>query len=395
MSHGKSNTEKNNKAKNNYVTREVYLLELIKATEKDGPLLSQFYFETEVPGPIHYKVKRVGSFFDHYRQQSEKFSTYFLKNPDGQIEASASFIFRPAVVDGKLQNIGYATDLRVSPTRRAVLTWSQHFLPVLEAERAAHDCQFVFTTVPESQKSAYNAFVRPRGLRREMPRYFLFRKFKIVSLHGLWPFHAKPLHGINVQHVKPTDWDALSQYIYSHAQRRPLHYFPTPESILENLKQWSTLNKNHFLLAKDRKDKIIGCLAPWNPKPVQELIVQNYDNPTKNLQDILRIFSMFRFSHALPKENSPLSLQFLTHNQADNPDIFYSLLYHAYMNSKKEDVLLYPHYQGELHTVPPRSFISGEMDQGFYCVLSPTDPIPDFLKPSSNYSAPMFEPAFI
>jgi hypothetical protein len=64
------------------------------------------------------------------------------------------------------------------------------------------------------------------------------------------------------------------------------------------------------------------------------------------------------------------------------------------MAGKKES-LLYSYFEGDLMMQPPQSFISAEVPFGYYSILSPNDPAPNFLKPSLRQPAPVFEPAFI
>src|SRR6185436_9942122 len=109
----------------------------------------------------------------------------------------------------------------VSPTRGAILSWSNHFLPVLESERESRNCKYIFSVVAHSQRQAYNAFIRPRNFRRQMPRYYLFRRFELLSLHGLWPFHDQPLQGIKIRSALDSDFEKLSEYILRKTADRP------------------------------------------------------------------------------------------------------------------------------------------------------------------------------
>ena len=153
-------------------------MKLVKADPSDGDLLKKFFESTYLPGHIELQLKRPKSFFDQYRLQSDDYATYMLLDRKEQVSALATIIFREGWVEGKKQMIGYATDLRVSPTRSAILQWSQHFLPALEQERAAHNCKYVFSVVARGQRQAFNAFIRPRSPKRQMPRYYSFRSFK-------------------------------------------------------------------------------------------------------------------------------------------------------------------------------------------------------------------------
>ena len=370
-------------------------MKLVKAENSDSEKLLSYFSQSTLSGPVHLRLRRMFNFFNQYRFQSEDFVTYLLENDSGEIEAMASMIFRKAYIDGQPETIGYAVDLRVSPTRSAITNWSHHFLPVLNEERLSRNCKYIFSVVAHSQRQAYNALIRPRHFRRKMPRYHLYRRFQAVSLHGVWPFHDLPLAGIKIRSARGSDLSQLAEYILKKSAQRPLRYYGTPEEFCSSLEQWQDLFVENFLLALDRNERIIGCTAPWNPERVQRVYPKAYDAKAQNFQDILRILSWFGVAHPLPKEEGEFQVRHLTHLFADNSDIFYSLLYNAFRQSGKNEALIYPHFEGELLTMPPRSFISATMKFGLYCVLAPTDPIPDFLRPKTLQTPPVFETAFL
>jgi hypothetical protein len=370
-------------------------MSLQRATPADNDRLIQYYSQAFVPGTIELKQERMFNFFSQYAIQSEEFSTYILQNDQQKIEAIATLVFREGLLEGRREKIGFATDLRVSPNRRAILGWSQHFLPALEKERNQHDARYVFSIVPHSQRQAYNAFIRPRHLRREFPRYHLFRRFQVVSLHGLWPFHDLPLSGIKIRSANNNDREQLAEYILRQTAGRPLAPYGTVEGFYAGLARWRDLGLENFILAFDRYNNLIGCVAPWSPDRVQRTYPIQYDSKAENFRDLMSLLSLFKLAHPLPQIGSQFELRHLTHLYADNPDIFYSLLYNAFQMAGKKEFLLYPHFDGDLLTLPPRSFFSAETPYGMYCVLNPTDPVPDFIKPRSMQLSPVLEPAFL
>lgn len=370
-------------------------MELVKANENDNDRLLHYFAKMSLPGPIHFRLRRMFNFFNQYRIQSDDFITYIMQNNENQVEALASLIFRNGFVDQTREVIGFATDLRVSPTRQAILHWSQKFFSALEEEKKKHNCRYVFSVVPHSQRQTYNTFIRPRNLRRGLPRYHLFRRFNLVTLHGLWPFHDLPLSGIRIRAATKDDFSPLAHYILSKIADRPLRYYDSPEGFRLNLERWRDLKIENFLIAFDRYNNIIGCIAPWSSERVQRITPLAYDDKAQNFREILRVLSWFRIAHPISKVNHEFEFRHLTHLYADNPDIFYSLLYNAFQQSGKNEFLVYPHFAGELLTLPPRSFITAEIPYGLYCILSANDPVPDFLKPRSLQTPPVFESAFI
>ncbi|MCB0364334.1 MAG: hypothetical protein H6624_01135 [Bdellovibrionaceae bacterium] len=366
-------------------------MRLVKATAADDQKVTDHFKDTTLPGSIDISYQRIGSFFDHYRLQSDDFVTYLLINDQDQIEAMASLIFRKALVEGEVQTIGFATDLRVSTSRGAILSWSQHFLPVLEEEKAKRNCRYIFSVVAQSQKQAYNAFVRPRSMKRRLPRYYLFRRFQIVSLHGLLPWRPRPLPSILVKRAQESDREALYAYILKKKSLRPLTFSLSLESIHQNLERWKDLHLENFLLAKDKDNNILGCTGIWSPSQTQRVYSHGYSPEALTLKEGLHLLSFLGMGKRLPPVSQPLEFCYLTHLFAENPDIFYSLLYTAYKSTTKNEFLVYTHFDHYWLSLPPRGFLSSSMPGGFYCVLSPDQPVPDFLKPMHLHEPPDFE----
>lgn len=370
-------------------------MRLVKATEAHNEKLLHYFAQGVQPGSVTVRLRRMFNFFNQYHIHSNDHVTYLLLNDDDQIEAMATLIFREGYIHGEKQMIGYATDLRVSTSRQAILGWSQHFLPVLEEERNARGCKYIFSVVANSQRQAYNAFVRPRTIRRNLPRYYLFRRFQTISLHGLWPTHRDPLPGIVIKSATENDFEVLAEYLVARSLEKPLSFYSDRASFKNTLERWRDLYLENFLLAYSKKGELLGTAAPWSPQQIQRVYAEKYGATAQNMRDILKVLSWFGVAHPLPKPGQELQIRYVTHLNASNPDVLYSLLYTAFKNLGKKEFLMYPHFEGDLVTLPPRGFISGSQNYGLYCILSPTDKLPDFLKPSVNMQPPDFEPALM
>ena len=110
-------------------------MKFVKATEADNEKLKNYFSEMVLPGPINLRMLRPFDFFAQYKIQSDDFVTFNLVNEDnGEVGALATLIFRQAYIEGKETTVAYATDLRVSSSRKAVLQWAQYFLPAFMEE---------------------------------------------------------------------------------------------------------------------------------------------------------------------------------------------------------------------------------------------------------------------
>lgn len=370
-------------------------MELIKATLADSEKLNQYFKTTVFPGIIDINIHRDRDFFAPYRLQSDDFSTYYLADKQGNPQAVATMIFKKGWVEGQPQTIGYATDLRVSRRREAIFTWSKHFLPIVEAEKKKRNCRFIFSVVPQDHRQAYNTFIRPRYRRRELPRYYLFRRFKIVTLHGLLPLAPKPLPSLNLRHAVEEDRQPLMEYIANKKAHTPISFAQSAFDVTRLLQLWEGLHIEDFILALDSRDTIVGCTAPWCSSDVQKLYAKAYSTKGRTAQTIFKCLSYLGITHTLPRVGEALNPVYLTHLLVDNPDIFYSLLYYVFKRTSKSKFLIYYDFTGHLTTLPPKPFISMGIPCGLYCVLPHDETVPELLKPRSFRAPPDFEAAFL
>lgn len=370
-------------------------MQLIKATSEDSDKLNQYFKDMVFPGPIDLYVHRQRDFFAPYRLQSDDFSTYYLSDKQGKPQAVATMIFKKGWIEGRPQTIGYATDLRVSRHREAILQWSQHFLPIAKEEKEKRDCQFIFSVVPQDHRQAYNAFIRPRHHKRQLPRYYLFRQFKIVTLHGLFPFAPKPLKSLVLRPAVENDRQDLMNYIADKKANKPISFAQSSSDVTKLIHRWKGLDIEDFILALDSKDTIVGCTAPWRPIDIQKFYTRAYSAKGRTAQTIFNFLSHFGVTHSLPQAGEAIHPVYLTYLLTDNPDIFYSLLHHIFKKISKFEFLVYYDFAGHLITLPPRPFISSTIPCGLYCILSPDEVVPELLKPRPFRAPPDFEAAFL
>lgn len=362
------------------------------ATPTDSEELNKFFEQFHLKGLVDFKLKRPTDFFAPYRFQGENFHTYILRDKDnGEIGAMASFIFRDVLQDEKLIKVAYATDLRVSPNRKAILEWSQHFLPVLKLVKDENQVSHVFSAINLTDPTAMNAFVRPRTMRRPLPRYFLYRKFQMVSLHGRFPWAQMPLPHLTIQEGSEQNIDALLYYLKFRSQFRPFASVWDRESLKKKISRLPGFTLKNFLIAFDANKNVVGCVAPWKPQEGQEWIPTSYTAMrAHNFRQFLKFAGYLGWTRPISKPiastglETPLSFHYLTHVVADNEDIFESLLWHAYERVPKTDFLLYAHCNDDYRLMPPESWIAAEIPHALYAVIHPDMEPPDFLHPSHN-----------
>ena len=86
--------------------------------------LISFYEQFTQKNQAEFRLTRNKDFFAPYRLQSDDYRTYVLRNIDQEIQALASFVFKETDYLGERKTVATALDLRVAPSRKAILPGS-------------------------------------------------------------------------------------------------------------------------------------------------------------------------------------------------------------------------------------------------------------------------------
>jgi hypothetical protein len=369
-------------------------LKLEIATDNDNAELCRFFSQfpvryslsNKIKNPARFSLERT-DFFAPYRALGSDHTTYILRNPKTRMpEVVASFIVKDTFCPSLNRNakIAVAMDLRVANSREAVLHWSQHFLPALEQVRKEKDCEFIFSYLNMSEISALNAFVRPRNPRRPLPKYHLYRRLFLTSIHGFYPWSSDPLASLSVRRAEGPLQDALCEYLVKKCENLEFNEIRTVRDLKNYIQRIPGLRLQDFLVALSPDDKIVGCTAPWNTQKnqVQSVLPQNYGRQGQNMYQFLRFARFLGWTRPLSAPGEALDFYYLLFLQADNEDIFESLLRSAFERLGPSSFLLYARLEHNYQAKPPPASISASIPFGIFGLLTPEEAPPEFLGPS-------------
>lgn len=359
------------------------------ANQNETVNLCEFYKNFPIQWNAELRVDRKTNYFLPYQITSDSYVSYVLKEND-QIEGTASFCNYSAHIDGKISNISLGRDLRISTNRKTILEWALHFLPAMEDIKAKYQVEHFFSILNLKEVKVLNTFVKNRQLKRPMPRYHLYRRFNIVSVHGKLPFVKNPLPHLRIQHGSDRNAEALIDFIIKKSLEKNLSTVWDQESFFKKLKRYPNLNIENFLIAFDQHDNIIGCLAPWSATGIQEFIPYSYDTLGHNFRQFLKFGKLFGWTRSLTKplyrtlKEEPLSFQYLTFLNVDNEYIFEALLWKAYYQAPKTDFLVYSQLRSDMKLRRPLGWITSKIPFGLYYLLAPDQEPPPFLHPTDD-----------
>ncbi|MGE0631974.1 MAG: hypothetical protein AB7O96_06175 [Pseudobdellovibrionaceae bacterium] len=361
-------------------------MRLDKSTRQDEKELAEFFSGFPTQGPVEVRVDRYGGFSAPYHLQSDDAVTYMLRDAANKVQGCASFVTREVLLNMEPQRVTFGHDLRISSSRKAILEWSHHFLPVMEEVFHEHRSQLLLTALNMREMSAYNAFIRPRPHSRPLPRYHLFAKFNFVTVHGRWPWAPPPLPHLRVLRGTEEWIEPLSYFLRKNSTPRMLSSLHRVHILKDRLTRWPGFSIENFYIAVDHNNQIRGCMGMWSPEPIYSLYPTHYTKQADNLRQFLKVGRAFGWAHTLPpvKSKAPFHFHYLTHLFVENESIFESLLHEAYNNLPKYEFMAYLHFEKDWTLKSPPKWITTSTPYGLYMLLPPDSAPPDFINPTSE-----------
>lgn len=348
----------------------------------DSDSLNRFFSQIPTQGLLNIKIQRQVDFFSLYRRLKLNFHNYILeeindKNQQPEILGTASFLEQDYTVDNKKVKISYACDLRISPQRKAILNWSQHFLPQLEELIDKTKTEHFVTSLSLSNMQAMNAFIRVKQKKTKKPFYEHIRKFNIVSIHGFYPFVFKRNPYIKVAYLTKEDQKEFLNYINAKLKNLdlvPLNIHQDIENFIQDSFMYSM---KRFIIAKDSQNNIIGCCHAISSSLMQDYFPQDYNTQSNNFRQFLKLASFLKFGRTLTRpfsstqKDQTLNFQFLHFLFFDHPEALKSMIHYAYKKSIQNEFIIYPYEPNMFNYRPPIGTIHTEMPYALYEIRTP------------------------
>ncbi len=348
-------------------------LRLREATIEDSQKLNTFFTSIPTRGTIDIKMQRELHFFSFYQRIGLPYRTYILED-DEEILGTASFLIRELRFKTRYLKLAQACDLRISPNRKAILSWSKYFHPLLEEVRQKENCHGFITSINQSESQAMNAFIRPKLKRPQQPMYSLARSYNLVSVHGFYPWSSKPNQNIVVRPYMSSDKTKLTNYLQS--QIKDFDFLPAHlETDVQDFIHRSLLYSwSQFLIAFDPNEEIVGCVQPISSSLLQDYLPQEYSDQAHNFRQFLKAAQALRFGRRLTRpfsrsqKQEALQFRLLHFLCASHSEVLKALIHACYQTSKQNEFLIYAYEKEDFTKRPPRGSIFAEVPYGLYSI---------------------------
>lgn len=346
-------------------------LKLREATHDDSKVLNTFFTSIPTLGSIAIKVSREDQFFSFYQRLGLPFKTYVLEDK-GEIVGTASFLIRELKFKDHVLKIGQGCDLRIASTRKAILSWSKFFQPILEEIRLKENCDAFTTSINHTESASMNAFIRPKIKRPGQPNYSLSRKYNLVSIHGHFPWQTKLNPNILVRPYNSSDKEPLIEFISEHLKKFSFVPVALSENVADYIHRSLLYSWSQFLIAFSKDGKIVGCVQPISSSLLQDYLPQDYDPRAHNFRQFLKVAQLLRWGRKLTRPFSSSHKQQALHFRMlhfflfDHAEVQKSLLHAAFDTSKQNEFLVYAFEKNDFKKRPPKGSIFAETPYGLY-----------------------------
>jgi hypothetical protein len=298
------------------------------ATESDDPDLRRLLRENPIPGSISLSFEREPNYFNASAVEGAFHQTIVARESDsGNVIAFGNRSVRPLFVNGKVQDIGYMSQLRVNPVYGKGMYLARGLASGFRKYRELHGdrrAPFYLMSVIEDNLPAR------RLLTSGLPGYPHAREYTRLFTYAVYPVRQKrdlPLPS-SIQMIRGDDTYAAA--IVDCLNRNHARQQFAPHWTCDSLFR-SNLSPADFFLAIDG-DRVVGCLACWDQSAFKQTVVRGYSGSLKRWRKVINFLSRFGSVPYLPEPNTPLRHSYACHLAIDNDDqfIFEALLRKIY-----------------------------------------------------------------
>jgi hypothetical protein len=307
-----------------------------RATPDDNAALIELAAACPMEGDLALRIDRAPDFFALNRLQGGRWAVGIVDGENERPIACVATAERRAWVHGRPATIIYAGDLKVHPghrTTRAADALERFVSDV--ARDAAGEATPVLLTVLAGNAAMERRTAGPRGLPK-LHRFATLHSFAVPLLWRRRPDAATHLH---VGSATDADIEEMADLWGKVA---PARQFATAFDA-EELRRWIAnapgLSIDDYLIARDRRGRLIAFAAMWDQRDLKTLRVLRYSPGLSALRHIVSAIAPLVGATPPPPVGHPLHYASAVHVcvPVDRPDAMRALVLSAYQRLHRTD----------------------------------------------------------
>ena len=294
------------------------------ATDADDPGLRRLLRENPMQGSISLSFEREPNYFNASAVEGSFHQTLVAREADtGEIIGVGNRSLREMFVNGKVQTIGYMSQLRIHPKYGKGLYLARG---LAQGFRLYHDLHADGQTSLYLMSIVEDNLPARRLLTSGLPHYPQGQEYARMFTYAIYPMRRKddlPLPR-SLRLIRGSDKYAMGivDCLNRNGARKQFAPYWTCDSLFI-----ADLNPADFFLALDG-ERVVGCLACWDQNAFKQTVVRGYSGGIARWRKLLNAFSRLGSWPYLPEPNTPLRHSYASHPAIDNDDpiVFAALL---------------------------------------------------------------------
>jgi hypothetical protein len=291
-------------------------MEFEVATQQDDPGLRALLRNNPIPGAISLSMEREPDFFLAASIEGPMHQTLVGRDLEAnRVAGLASRSARDAFIDGKVERLGYFSQVRIDPAYRGKTVFAAGWARMRELHEAEPvDC-YVTTIVADNaiarrileKDRPFKPNYRPRGELHTLalvPRRRRLRRF----LPG----------GAAIQRARPDMLPDIADCLQRNYRRYQLAPVWTAD-MLADPALCRGLQPTDFLVAM-HGGRIVGTLATWDQQSFKQNVVRGYARPFRLARPVVNALSHVAAIPRLPAVGQAIPHVYLTHASSDGDD---------------------------------------------------------------------------
>lgn len=286
-----------------------------------------------MPGDLDVTQERDPDFSALLRLHGGNFDTWVIEQDEGPLLACATIVVRPGWLGGEQVPVGYTCDLRFRPEARGKKILQRFHRLGLDHATERHGAAAFHTVIFDSNQRARRALLARDDL--QGVRYRELTPFQMTSVQITG---KKSPPGRKIEEASLAVLDELAEFLGDGQRLRPFGQ-PIDRTELERrLATWPGLRLEHFLIARDGRGRIAGCLAPWDSREVKRTRVLGYHRGMRWMRAGFDLAAKLRGFEPLPVPGDCFRFAFASHLEiaGDDPAVLHDLLLAAYARHRHE-----------------------------------------------------------
>ena len=299
------------------------------ASDDDNSALIALASACPMEGDVALRIDRGPDFFALNRLEGDRWKVAVVDGPQGRPVACVATAERRAWLHARPATIVYAGDPKVHPEFRDTRTADVLERFVLNVAReAAGQSTPVLVTVLAGNTAMERRTVGPRGL----PKLQRFATLHSYAIPLLWRRRSFEGADIRVEHGTDADLEEMAELWREVAPSRQF----TAVFDADGLRRWIDgapgLTIGDYLVARDRRNRVIGFVGVWDQREMKTLRVLRYSPALSVLRNVVGALAPFVGATPPPPIGQPLHYASAVHLcvPMDRADVLRALVLAAY-----------------------------------------------------------------